>query len=77
MSSDVLDGISKTSNILGLWTIVGIIIFLIICLRSICYVGYVVCPHNYTVLTRASARYTISAALAEGEFKASKMKYDH
>ena len=78
MTSDALDWISKISSILGLWSFLVIITFLILCWRKMSYVGYVVLFPQ--LLTRPSARYTASATLAkkpEGKFKASKMRYNY
>jgi len=63
---DVLGWISEISTILGLWTFVGIIIFLILCWRTVSYVGQVVL-FWYTILTGPSARHTVSATLAKLE----------
>ena len=51
MTRDALDWISNISSILGLWTFIGIITFLILCWKRVSYVGKVIlfsqlhCPY--------------------------------
>jgi len=81
MARDVLERISQISSILGLWTFVAIVASIIICYRGVSYVSGLSGTVLTTTLslTRSSARYITSLTLAkkpEGEFKASRMRYN-